>query len=226
MTYVRKKIRHLSPPVRIQLETPEQKDRVMRIELNLQSTDPSMAPLREASVRAGERYSGRHALLTEHAREHHAALAGAPVTASVIEPLAAIPVLADLLSDPDWILPAQTRERFAGALAYFVDPDDLIPDDDSRFGYLDDALVLKLALAESRHEWFAWCDYSDHVEAYPEDAGIGREAWMRQRRERLERDLRRRHGQQAAAGFGLRPAHKGRRSFVGPDPHPDRFGVR
>lgn len=198
----------------------------MRIELNLKSNDPALAPLREASLRAGERYSGRHALLSEQARQHHAALAGASITPSVIEPLAAVPVLADLLSDPDWQLPADARERFAAALAYFVDPDDLIPDDDGRFGYLDDALVVKLALAESRHEWFAWCDYSDYVEAHPEQAGIGREAWIQRRRERLGRDLRHRHEDQPAAGFGTGAGQGGRRSYVARDLNPERFGVR
>ena len=165
----------------------------MRIEFNLSEHDPAMAPLRQAWRRAGARHEGGHAALAQRARERHAALAGIAMPGAVREPLAAVPSVADLLDSPHWQAEAAARDNLAGALAYFVDPDDLIPDDNARFGYLDDAFVLKLALAESRHEWFAWCDYVDYVAAHPDEAGIDRETWMQRRRARLDQQLRRRN---------------------------------
>lgn len=43
-----------------------------------------------------------------------------------------------------------------GALAYLVDPGDLVPDDEPRLGYVDDAIVVGLALEAAPHEWRAW----------------------------------------------------------------------
>jgi len=164
----------------------------MRIEFELTPSDAALAPLREAWQNAGARHAGRHAELADRARARHAELASLAMPGSVREPLSVIPRVADLLDSPHWDTDAAAREQFAGALAYFVDPDDLIPDGDSRYGFLDDAFVLKLALAEARHEWFAWCDYIDYVAAHPEEAGIDRATWMTRRRERLEQELRRR----------------------------------
>jgi hypothetical protein len=181
----------------------------MRIEFNLSADDPAMVPLRQAWRSAGRRHEGRHAALAASARQHYAELAGRAMPGAVREPLSVVPSLADLLDCPHWDAEPEARENLAGALAYFVDPDDLIPDDNARFGYLDDAFVLKLALDESRHEWFAWCDYVDYVAANPDDAGIGRDAWMQRRRERFDAELRRRNAPYVApaaplARFGVR----------------------
>jgi len=164
----------------------------MRIEFDLTTSDPALAPLRQAARHAGARHAGRHAELAERARVRHAELAATPMPGAVREPLSVVPSVADLLDSPHWQADPAAREQLAGALAYFVDPDDLIPDGDPRFGFLDDAFVMKLALAEAQHEWFAWCDYVDYIAAHPEDAGIDRATWMTRRRERLEQSLRRR----------------------------------
>lgn len=196
----------------------------MRIELQLQSDDTALAPLRVAAHQAGSRYVGRHASLAQRAREHHVALNGSAMPNTVRASLELVPSIADLLSSPHWQAPEAARDRFAGALAYFVQPDDLIPDDDGRYGYLDDAFVLKLALAESSHEWLAWRDYSDYVATHPAETGIDRRTWMLHRRERLDVELRKRNEK----GY----APDGRRSSAFSDTYapaidsPGRFGVR
>ncbi len=90
-------------------------------------------------------------------------------------------------------LSESSRRYVAGGLNYLFKSLDLIPDGIDDIGYLDDAFVLKLALAESRHEWFAWCEYVDYVAAHPDEAGIDRETWMQRRRARLDQQLRRRN---------------------------------
>lgn len=196
----------------------------MRIEMHLQADDPALAPLRVASHQAGSRFAGRHEALAMRAREHHAALNGAAMPSAVLGSLQLVPTVADLLSSPHWQAPEATRERLAGALAYFVEADDLIPDADGRYGYLDDAFVLKLALAESQHEWFAWRDYSDYVAAHPAETGIDRRTWMLHRRERLDVELRKRN-EQGYAPDGRRDNAFGGRYAPTIDA-PGRFGVR
>lgn len=196
----------------------------MRIEIQIEPLDPAVLPLRQAWLAAARRHEGRHEALAATALDRYLALSAGPLPGAVREPLSVIPRLARLLSDAHWRAGPAAREQFAGALAYFVDPLDLIPDADGQFGLLDDALVLKLALAEERHEWFAWCDYSDYRAAHPEEAGLDRDGWMLRRRERLEREMRRRND----AGYRA----DGRRDTPFADRYapstdaPARFGVR
>ena len=198
----------------------------MRIEFNLSEHDPAMAPLRQAWRQAGARHAGRHAALAQRARERHAELGNVAMPGAVREPLSVVPGVADLLDSPHWRADDAARENFAGALAYFVEPDDLIPDDNARFGFLDDAFVLQLALAESRHEWFAWCDYVDYVAAHPDETGIDRETWMQRRRTRFDQELRRRNDAGYPADGRRDQSYVDTRRYTAMPMALVRFGVR
>lgn len=198
----------------------------MRIDINLSPDDPSYSDLRAAWQRAARRHEGRHDALARAARDRYDALAGSSLPGVVREPLSKVPAIARMLTDRNWDVDVAAREQFAGALAYFVDPDDLIPDDGSHFGFLDDALVLQLAVAEARHEWFAWCDYSDYIEAHPEDAGMDRAAWLQRRRERFALELRRRVDPGHSASSTRTTARGEPRQYAGTYRTPERFGVR
>ncbi len=67
--------------------------------------------------------------------------------------------LADMVTDGDWRLPQEDVERVRAALAYFSDPEDLIPDDVPAFGYLDDAVIVELACRALRPELEAYRDF-------------------------------------------------------------------
>lgn len=192
----------------------------MNIQLQVQTDDPSLAPLRAARHQAAQRHATDLPALTRRARAQYEALGGTALPSAVREPLTLVPLLADLIEDPHWRTTDEARAQFAGALGYFVDPDDLIPDGGSHFGYLDDAMVLKLTVADARHEWFAWCDYRDYLAAHPEDAGIDRSTWLLRRRDRFEAELRRRND----AGYA--PNGRRERSYGAEVRTPLRFGVR
>jgi uncharacterized membrane protein YkvA (DUF1232 family) len=199
-------------------------EKMMRIEFEIEVQDPAVLPLRQAWESAARRHEGRHEALAARALDRYQAISAGAMPGGVRESLSVIPSLARLLADPRWRPAPDAREHFAGALAYFVDPDDLIPDDGGHFGYLDDALVLKLALAEMRHEWFAWCDYSDYVAAHPAEAELDREGWMQRRRERLELELRRRNEGGYRADGRRDPGFAER--YAPAADAPARFGVR
>jgi uncharacterized membrane protein YkvA (DUF1232 family) len=61
-------------------------------------------------------------------------------------------LLVDMLEDRDWRLTGPDRARVLNVLAYFVDPDDLIPDRIPGIGYLDDAIMVQLVVEELHHE--------------------------------------------------------------------------
>lgn len=102
-----------------------------------------------------------------------------------------------MLGDGDWRLPAQESARVFNALAYFCEPEDLIPDQIPGLGFLDDAIMIELVVRELRHELDAYRDFCDFRERHPAakndaPAGASREEWLENRREELQSRMRRR----------------------------------
>jgi uncharacterized membrane protein YkvA (DUF1232 family) len=63
---------------------------------------------------------------------------------------------------PKWKLPEPDRARVVNSLAYFCEPDDLIPDDVPGLGFLDDAIMVELVVRELRHEIDAYQDFCSY----------------------------------------------------------------
>jgi len=64
-----------------------------------------------------------------------------PFVLQAIEPL---DDLIQLLEDKDYDVPTSTRKEILATLAYFADPNDLIPDSIPGLGYLDDAIMTRI----------------------------------------------------------------------------------
>lgn len=102
-----------------------------------------------------------------------------------------------MLGDPEWRLPAPESSRVYNALAYFSDPEDLIPDQIPGLGFLDDAIMIELVVRELRHELDAYRDFCEFRERHPR-TGTGaatagsREEWLESRRKELQSRMRRR----------------------------------
>ena len=75
-----------------------------------------------------------------------------------------------MFRDVDWRLEGQDRVRILDALAYFVDPDDLIPDRIPGIGYLDDAIMVELVARELAHEIQAYDDFCEYRKSRPKSA--------------------------------------------------------
>ena len=109
--------------------------------------------------------------------------------------------LACMVTDPEWQLPEVDVERVRAALAYFADPEDLIPDDVPAFGYLDDAVIVELACRRLRPELEAYhdfCHYRDAETRRRQDAGeetvtVTREDWLEAKRAELQEEGSERH---------------------------------
>jgi Protein of unknown function (DUF1232) len=105
-------------------------------------------------------------------------------------------LLVQMLEDQRWRLTGPDRARVLNVLAYFVDPDDLIPDRIPGLGYLDDAIMVELVLQELRHELDAYqkfCEFEASGQHPPEQTEQKRlQLQNRMRRNRRgERDRRR-----------------------------------
>ena len=79
----------------------------------------------------------------------------------VLERLVTLAKLIEMLRDADWRLEGRDRARILDALAYFVDPEDMIPDRLPGIGYIDDAIMVELIAQELKHEIKAYEDFCE-----------------------------------------------------------------
>lgn len=105
-------------------------------------------------------------------------------------------LMINMISDVEWRLPHQDAARVLNALAYFSEPEDLIPDTIPGLGFLDDAIMIELVVRELRHEIEAYQDFCDYRERtqleHGKGAQISREGWLSERRKALQSRMRRR----------------------------------
>ena len=64
--------------------------------------------------------------------------------------------LMEMLEDEDYNLPKQVAVEALGALGYFADPQDVIPDHIPALGFLDDAIMMKFVEEEFKHELWGY----------------------------------------------------------------------
>lgn len=83
--------------------------------------------------------------------------------------------LITMLEDEAWALPQDDRADVLQALAYFSDPEDLIPDHIEVIGLLDDAIMLALLLGRLRPALEAYAAFCEYRRSLPE-IGTGAEA--------------------------------------------------
>ena len=108
-------------------------------------------------------------------------------------------IMIQLLKDHEWRLPGAESTRVLNALAYFTEPEDLIPDHIPGVGFLDDAIMVELVVRELKHEIDAYtdfCEFRAQQEPKPgikrKTSDVTREQWLDQRREELQSRMRRR----------------------------------
>ena len=65
----------------------------------------------------------------------------------------------DMIEDEEWRTPQNVQRKILNALAYFAQPDDLVPDPIPGLGFLDDAILIELVGREMRHELDGFRDY-------------------------------------------------------------------
>jgi uncharacterized membrane protein YkvA (DUF1232 family) len=122
----------------------------------------------------------------------------------VEERLGNLDLMIRMLADHEWRLPKQESGRVLNALAYFSEPNDLIPDHIPGLGFLDDAIMIELVARELKHEIEAYRDFCEFRErnpaTKPRSPDATRDAWLAERRKELQSRMRRRRKRNHAAG--------------------------
>lgn len=112
----------------------------------------------------------------------------------ILERIDKLNLMISMLTDLEWRLPHREATRVLNAIAYFTEPDDLIPDDIPGLGFLDDAIMVELVMRELKHEIDAYRDFCDFRTSGigSRRSGPGRKEWLEARRDKLQDRMRRR----------------------------------
>ena len=115
--------------------------------------------------------------------------------------------LIEMLHDEEWAMSGGDRTRVVKALAYFAEPEDLIPDRIPGLGFLDDAIIVELVVQDLRPELDAYADFCKFRASKAKLLGksadpVMRGEWLEGRRKQLHSRMRRRRRGRGAGGRG------------------------
>jgi uncharacterized membrane protein YkvA (DUF1232 family) len=113
---------------------------------------------------------------------------GARPPGYVLDRIETLEIITEMVQEKDWVVPGSVRPRVLTALAYFLDPADLIPDHIPGLGFLDDAIMIELIAQELRHEIDGYRDFKrfrekEQLRRRPGDEEV--EARLQARRKQL-----------------------------------------
>ncbi|MEM1435673.1 MAG: YkvA family protein [Pseudomonadota bacterium] len=154
--------------------------------------------------------TGDESGIISKAREMVDEVSQSAVPAFVRQRVESVRNLVDMLEDEEWALETKERKNVLSALAYFSDPQDLIPDNVPVLGYIDDAIMIELVVSELKHEIEAFtdfCGYRDGEKARNRNQNLSREEYLAIKRRELHQRMRRRRqsARSRARRSGTRP---------------------
>lgn len=117
--------------------------------------------------------------------------------AFVRERLDKLETLICMVDDQEWAMPEPEKTNALGALAYFTNPKDLIPDDVPSLGFLDDAIMVELVINQMLPEFEAYEEFCDYRRQGDKGVDANRENFLASKRAELHSRMRTRRRERA-----------------------------
>lgn len=180
----------------------------MSISLNFELNDRDLEHFRAAMAAAAKAAKGKpDDELVDCAAKLLTEAQGRELPDFILQRLLRVDDMIAMVRDEAWALDGEDRRRVLSALAYFCDPDDVIPDHAPVLGYLDDAIMIELSVLELQHELDAYDEFCEYREGQAEIRGleaekVGRTEWLASRRDELIERMHRRRERTMGAGYG------------------------
>ena len=121
-----------------------------------------------------------------------------------LEAIDTLESLTAMVEDKEFALPKSVSSQVIAALAYFAQPEDLIPDSIPALGFLDDAIMIKIVEEDFKHDLWGFekfCKFRQGAEQRPWTS-VARERLprrMEEKRKQIRADIEKR---KAKSGFG------------------------
>jgi uncharacterized membrane protein YkvA (DUF1232 family) len=113
----------------------------------------------------------------------------------VSERIQKLETLVAMIEDSEWKIPDEERADVLSALAYFSDPEDLVPDHIPVLGFLDDAIMIELVAEELKDDidaFIEFCAYRTREEGRSGETTVTRDEWLDAKRRELHSRMRNR----------------------------------
>ncbi|MCP4988190.1 MAG: DUF1232 domain-containing protein [Colwellia sp.] len=112
-----------------------------------------------------------------------------------------------MIEDGEWKIPSEERTELLSALAYFSNPEDLVPDHIPVLGFLDDAIMIELVAEEFKDDVEAFeefCAYREREEGRHGEEAITRDEWLESKRHELHSRMRSRRSSRRSGRSSFR----------------------
>jgi hypothetical protein len=128
--------------------------------------------------------------------------------------------MTDIIQDESYKAPQSVQNQVLAGLAYFSNPEDLIPDHIPALGFLDDAIMVKFVEEEFKHELWGYRKFrgfSAPSEQRPwTETGRARlEARTEAHRKKIRADINKRKSADSARRKAAKASGRKGRSFLG-----------
>jgi uncharacterized membrane protein YkvA (DUF1232 family) len=182
----------------------------MSMEITFELSDDDLEYFRKVMLDAREKTGELNETeVIANARELLAEIWQSDTSDFIRERMNRLETLIGMVVDSGWGLEKEDRFRVLEALAYFSEPEDLIPDDIPGLGFLDDAIMIEMVSRELKHEIQAYRDFC--VFRAAESSRLGQEAmelersdWLEERRKQLHSRMQSRRSR-GKGGSGKSP---------------------